>query len=275
MVKMLTVFGDVSKMRYNDLRAERRAQKFLLRVINTALKAERAKNETAHKALAKADEGRNRFSAELSDHKVALLEAYADSLEALIKDIDYQMSRKSEPESNAESYHGNPRKTKRAIREENARKRKMVTQQASLEAHARKSMEYDGLLVSWDKDRFLLVAEDNGYQTESALIYAVAKELNLNRARAEALINRGRFTWGQVLCLGAMLGMTPKEFCDVFLAGYFVDRYGEYVADYENLCKEELLRKAIKPPKDIFEEMERVEVGADGRPLDEEEWVTD
>lgn len=275
MVKMLTVFGDVSKMRYNDLRAERRAQKFLLRVINTALKAERAKNETAHKALAKADEGRNRFSAELSDHKVALLEAYADSLEALIKDIDYQMSRKSEPESNAESYHGNPRKTKRAIREENARKRKMVTQQASLEAHARKSMEYDGLLVSWDKDRFLLVAEDNGYQTESALIYAVAKELNLNRARAEALINRGRFTWGQVLCLGAMLEMTPKEFCDVFLAGYFVDRYGEYVADYENLCKEELLRKAIKPPKDIFEEMERVEVGADGRPLDEEEWVTD
>ena len=66
------------------------------------------------------------------------------------------------------------------------------------------------------------------------------------------------------MCIGAMLEMTPKEFCDVFLPGYFKDEHGEFRATHDNLDKRTLLRTAIRP--------ELIEVGADGRPLDEVEW---
>lgn len=271
MIQMLTLFGnDISKLSYNELAREKQTQKALLVIVRKTLHEEQKRNAAFKTKLAKEDNGFNQRSVRISDDKVALLESYEDHLNFLIKELDYRLSRKAEPESNATA-----NRSRKSIREANARKRRALMQQGSLECRAKKAMEYDGMLVSWDREKFMLIAEDNGYQTEESAIYAVAEELNLTRARAESLMSRGRFTWGQVLCLGAMMSMTPKEFCDTFLAGYFVDQYGEYRADYENLCKEELLRRAIKTPKNIFEDMEEVIVGSDGRPLDEEEWITD
>lgn len=106
-------------------------------------------------------------------------------------------------------------------------------------------MEEYGTGLSWSKEKFMLVARDRGYLSEQSIVTAIAKELNLYIERARALLNNGKFTWGQVMCLGALLKMNPKEFCDIFMSGYFVEYYGEYIASYKNLDKSIMLKKAI------------------------------
>ena len=260
MMKMLTLFGeDISKLPYNDLKRERAMQAYLLRILNKRLAIEQYSKE--HQAN----------DSQRVDDKVSFLGIYIMHLEALICDIDYWLNRKFEPEENYKV----GSKRKRQIREANLFKRKQNIAENARLYNWDKNAERDGFLISWDKERFLLIAADRGYQTEEALIQDVGKELNLDKVRAERLINCGRFTWGQVLCLGAMLQITPKEFCDTFLNGYFVDRYGEFRADYDNISRMELLRTPIRPMPMAAEEepeMVEIEVGADGKPLDEEIW---
>lgn len=264
MTKMLTLFGkDIGKLPYNDLKRERAMQAYLLRMLKKQLSKEHHFKEV-----------RSRES-QRGDDKISFLGIYITHLEAFICDLDYWMNRKFEPEANYKL----GSKRKRQIREDNRQKRKRnIIENANL-YHWEKAAERDGFFISWNKERFLLIAADRGYQTEEALIQDVGKELNLDRAKVVRILENGRFTWGQVLCLGAMLQVTPKEFCDTFLSGYFVERYGEYRAEYDNLDKEQLLKSAIRPrpalevgprPDPVFEE---IYVDADGRPLGEEdEW---
>lgn len=258
MTKMLTLFGeDIGKLPYNDLKRERAMQAYLLRLLKKQLAKEHHFKEN------------RAYESQRGDDKISFCEIYIAHLEAFIRDLDYWLNRKFEPEANWKM--GTKRKWQ--IREANQLKRRENIAENARLYKWEKSAERDGFLVSWDKERFLLIAADRGYQTQEALIQDVGKELNLDKARAERLINCGRFTWGQVLCLGAMLQITPKEFCDTFLNGYFVDRYGEFRADYDNISRAELLRTPIRPmPMAAEEEPEMVEVGADGKPLDEEIW---
>ena len=260
MTKMLTLFGeDIGKLGYNELKRERAMQRYLLALLDRQLE-----REHCHKYK------RVRHS-QRGDDKITFLEIYIAHLESLVTEIDYWMNRKFEPEGNWRV--GTKRKWQ--IREANQRKRKENIAENARLYKWEKTSERDGFLVSWDKERFLRIAADRGYQTEEALIQDVGKELNLDRARAERIIENGRFTWGQVLCLGAMLQITPKEFCDTFLAGYFVDSHGEYRADYGNISRAELLRTPVRPMPSATEESEIrevIEVGSDGRPLDEEPW---
>ena len=278
MVKMLTLFGveDLRELKYNDLKRELAVQKFILLAIRYLFNLQ-----------SKTWKG---SSTQLQEDKKAIVDTYTKHLEAFIAEIEFVIAHRSEPLTNRTSH-----RSKKQIRQENKEKRKDVKTESAKLNQFGKSMERDGLYVSWDRDRFMLIAQDRGYQTEEAIVQDVGKELNLDMAKARMLINRGRFTWGQVLCVGAMLEMTPKEFCDTFLAGYFTEQHGEYRADYENLCKEELLKAAYKPIKLVEEvieevvepeepeeieqpeeadaiEIEEVIVGADGKPLDEEEW---
>lgn len=109
----------------------------------------------------------------------------------------------------------------------------------------RKTLERIGDGMSWDKDKFMLVAKDRGYLSEQSVIAAVANELGINIEKAKMLLNSGRFTWGQVMCMGALLQMNPKEFTDIFMHGYFVEHYGEYIASYENISKDALLKRIM------------------------------
>lgn len=255
MTKMLTLFGrDVSELKYNDLKRENQAQRFLLKTIKMALKKELYFRESKR-------------ILQSSDDKVALLQIYINNLEAFIAEIEYWTGRRLEPESNCRK---GKRKPKRVIREENYAKKKQIMAEDNRLSYLKAKVENDGLAVSWDKEKFMSIAADRGYQTEGSLIGDIAKELELDRSGAQLIINRGRFTWGQVLCLGALLEMTPKEFCDTFLAGFFIDQYGEYRASIEALNKRMLLRRAVSKPISI-------EVGSDGRPLDadEEIWFDD
>lgn len=111
-------------------------------------------------------------------------------------------------------------------------------------ARTKSDESIDGIKPSWDRDKFMLVARDRGYLTEQSVIHAVSEELLVSRDMARVLLDKGKFTWGQVMCLGAMLQMTPKEFCDIFLSGYFTEYYGRYIASYDNLDREVLLKRA-------------------------------
>ena len=257
MTKMLTLFGeDIGKLPYNDLKRERAMQVYLLKMLKKKLDREHYFKEQRVRDTQRGND------------KISFLGIYIVHLESFIRDLDYWMNRKFEPEENYRL--GSKRKWQ--IREANQLKRKENIAENARLYKWEKTAERDGFLVSWDKERFLSIAADRGYQTEEALIQDVGKELNLDKARAERVIQNGRFTWGQVLCLGAMLQITPKEFCDTFLNGYFIDRYGEFRADYDNISREELLRTPVRPMPMATEELDIVEVGADGKPLDEEIW---
>lgn len=250
MTKMLTLFGeDIGKLPYNDLKRERALQAYLLKLMKIRLKREEYFREQR-----KVDTLRGR-------DKIAFFKIYVEHLESFIEEIDYWLDRKFEPE---EPYN-KVRKRKDQIREANKiRHRRMMAEDVRTLRLSR-TIERDSMYVTWDKERFLLIASDRGYQTENALVADIAKELNLDRSAVRLLMEKGRFTWGQVIVLGAMFEMTPKEFCDTFLAGYFVNRNGIYRASCENMDEVELLKSAIRPATVI-------EVGADGKPVDEEEW---
>jgi len=249
MTKMLTLFGeDIGKLPYNDLKRERAMQAYLLKLMRI-----RVKREEYFREQRKNDTLRGR-------DKIAFFKIYVEHLESFIEEIDYWLDRKIEPE---EPY-SKTRKRKEVIREANkVRHRRMMAEDVRTLRLSR-AIERDSLYVTWDKERFLLIAADRGYQTESALVADISKELVLDRSAVRLLMEKGRFTWGQVLVLGAMFDMSPKEFCDTFLAGYFVEHNGNYRASYENMNKWDLLKNAIRP--DV------IEVGADGKPIDEEEW---
>ena len=250
MTKMLTLFGeDIGKLPYSDLKRERQVQRYLLAKLKNQRNLDEYKLETMKKP------------SQVAKDKVSLLNEYVTHLEALIEEADYWLDRKFEPEASYKKV----RKTKSEIREANKiRHRRMMAEDVRTLRLSR-AIERDSMYVTWDKERFLLIASDRGYQTENALVADISKELNLDRSAVRLLMEKGRFTWGQVIVLGAMFEMTPKEFCDTFLAGYFVNRNGIYRASCENMDEVELLKSAIRP-------VTVIEVGADGRPLDEEEW---
>ena len=256
MTKMLTLFGeDISKLKYNDLIRERKMQRYLYSKLRNMLKLDSYRLETLQRPT------------QVAKDKVVFLEIYLSHLEALTNEIDYWLAHRAEPTSNAKGGH----KSKTAIRTQNSEKRKAVIAENARLYKWQKTLDRDDLLVSWDREKFMLIANDRGYQTEEAIIQGVGIELQLDRARAKAIVEKGRFTWGQVLCLGAMLEMTPKEFCDTFLAGYFTNQYGEYRADYKNISRTELLKSAVRPQVPL----EQTDADIDARPLDNEEWLDD
>ena len=100
-----------------------------------------------------------------------------------------------------------------------------------------------GVVFQWDRKKLMQVAIDRGYFSDMAVVYAIEQELGYPKQAIKKLLAEGKFTWGQVLILGALFEMTPKEFCDTFLCGYFVEQGGEWRASYENIDKNGLLEK--------------------------------
>lgn len=76
-------------------------------------------------------------------------------------------------------------------------------------------------IITWDAERLMAIARDRGYFTEVAVSAAIADVLNITISGADKLLKSGRLTWSQCIIIGAVFEMTPKEFCDTFLSGYF------------------------------------------------------
>lgn len=121
----------------------------------------------------------------------------------------------------------------------------------------------------WNREAIMAIAYDRGYRVEESFISAVAKELDVTFLSAKRLLNSGKFTWGQVLILGLMLEMTPREFAETFMRDYFTE-----VADgvYRAWGKKEQfvkpLRKRPDPPPEI------INVDESGAPIREGDWYS-
>lgn len=278
---MITLFGKAPKsMNRTEIRRELKVQKALLRIIKRSVAVAKYKHEQqgfnmeeAQKELRdvqwlfdswqidlKEFRKRNRtLNAAIAravsrEDSIEFYEKIILNLEALIASLEYYKDRRTEAPKEYESaqvrYNRKAEKKKR---------------QALINADKKKAVKWDkmiersGINLSWDKDKFMLVAKDRGYQTYDAILLAVQNELNLDRSRADNLIRKGKYTWGQVLCMGALFEMTPKEFCDIFLSGYFVEYYGEYRASYANINKDNLLRRATLPAVEKHEDIDQQE----------------
>lgn len=101
----------------------------------------------------------------------------------------------------------------------------------------------NGVVLQWDKRKLMMVARDRGYFSEIAVAYAIEQALEMPKQTIKKMLNEGKFTWGQVLVIGALFEMTPKEFCDTFLLGYFIEQGGEWRASNKNLDINGLLAK--------------------------------
>lgn len=117
------------------------------------------------------------------------------------------------------------------------------------------AVEKKGLGNLWDKEKYMAICSDRGLGSIMLVINYTANILELTQRQAEFLLDRGAFSWMQVLELGADLEMTPKEFADTFLSGYFVElAEGDFRASTKNLpFVGELPTKAVdqlKPEED-------------------------
>lgn len=94
-------------------------------------------------------------------------------------------------------------------------------------------------IITWDMDTLMSVARDRGYFTELAVIATIAEALNISVYGANMMLQAGKLSWGQCIIIGAVFEMTPKEFCDTFLHGYFKEVadgvFKAQVDDIENL----------------------------------------
>lgn len=94
-------------------------------------------------------------------------------------------------------------------------------------------------IITWDADKLLEIAKDRGYFTDYAVMAAVSEALNITLRGADGLIKSGKMSWGQCMVIGSIFEMTPKEYCDVFMSGYFVEVadgvFKAHVDDIESL----------------------------------------
>lgn len=99
-------------------------------------------------------------------------------------------------------------------------------------------------IPQWSKATLMSIAHDRGYRTEQAVVYVLSMELGCTMSTAKRILETGRMTWGQVMVIGALFEMTPREFCDTFMRGYFKENAaGVFVAELEDPVP--LLQKPI------------------------------
>lgn len=76
-------------------------------------------------------------------------------------------------------------------------------------------------VVYWDIDTLRQIAQDRGYFNDLSMSAVISEALNITVSGAKSMLESGRLTWSQCIIIGAVFEMTPKEFCDTFLHGYF------------------------------------------------------
>ena len=103
-------------------------------------------------------------------------------------------------------------------------------------------------LETWDFNTLRKIANGRGYMTDAIIIASVAQALGITYAATYKMLKTGKLTWGQILVIGSLFELTPAEFCDVFLHGYFhefVD--GKWTAHIDDEDKAKYLTKIYVP----------------------------
>ena len=92
-----------------------------------------------------------------------------------------------------------------------------------------------GAVPTYNRKAFISIARDRGYMSDISLCYHMGKLLGCSQSTAQNMIRQGAFGVSAILAISAWLEMTPKEFCDTWLHGYFQeDAQGHFHAIYED-----------------------------------------
>lgn len=179
--------------------------------------------------------------------KSALMRYYEEAVRLFVAEIEDEMEyHKARPKKlkwikpRVSPYRGSHNKYRHPITKEQIR----VQTKKNILKHYETLINRNGNVFQWDKRKLMMVAKDRGYMSEISVAYAIEQELDYPKRAIKTLMDTGKFTWGQVLVIGAMFEMTPKEFCDTFMLGYFVEQGGEWRASFDNIDKNGLLAKA-------------------------------
>lgn len=125
--------------------------------------------------------------------------------------------------------------------------------------HIRKSKPVES---TWNKEAFELIAKDRGFKVEEMLIQRIAEEWGITYRTTKKVLDTGRFTWAQVLSLGLLMEMTPREFAETFLKGYFKEVSDGTFRAWGNI--EDFLYNP--PPQTEMPPAEYIMVDESGRP---------
>ena len=171
-------------------------------------------------------------------HEEAVI-AYIDELiaEKLAKmDVPYDTNknnRKHNPRKRTSKYNRSKLDPKRTWQTRQEELRKRFPELQSARARWKKGQQADKPtlnvmkrmqpIITWDMNTLMQVARDRGYFTELAVTASVSEALNISIGGADQLLQSGKMSWGQCMVIGSLFEMTPKEFCDVFMSGYFVE----------------------------------------------------
>lgn len=110
-------------------------------------------------------------------------------------------------------------------------------------------------LPTWSLDIFLKVAADRGYATKRTICYQLSRAMDVTPESVEHMIRTGKFRWEHILFLGDFFQMTPREFCDVFLHGYFQETSsGHFRAKFEHAMMLLDRKTNVQTRKEVFGE---------------------
>lgn len=99
----------------------------------------------------------------------------------------------------------------------------------------------------WNKKAFMRVCANHGYVTPDMVQMMVSTETDCSMVQAKYMIDNGCFTWLQIMLIGAALQITPTEFAEVFMSGYFVEiGHGIYQASYDKIPEEAIMSKPME-----------------------------
>lgn len=108
-------------------------------------------------------------------------------------------------------------------------------------------------LPTWSHKTFMKVAADRGYATKRTICYQLSREMDVTPQSIDALLSSGKLKWEHILFLGQYFEMTPREFADCFLRGYFQENeQGRYVATFENPKMLLDRKRNVQTRKEVF-----------------------
>lgn len=106
--------------------------------------------------------------------------------------------------------------------------------------------EKKGLGELWNKEEFDKVCANRGYVTDIMIRFMISNETGCDMLQARFMHENGCFTWLQIMLIGACLQLTPTEFAECFMSGYFKEiGNGLYQATYDKIPKEAVISVPI------------------------------